>query len=129
MESESEGQVEETGLTELDSLVVNCERPQPVRRVERPLEQARVLEEEEVDEHAQGGTGPFTPGLRIGCPLRTFALRKAEHCKKCVFLEGIAERIIHGGSGDDNDPKFAATKFLINCGHPTARSLQYFPED
>lgn len=102
---------------------------QVARTVERALDQAPMLTDNELEIHMRKDSGPFTPGLRIHCPIVTFAQRKTEHCKECHFFGGAATRIIHNPSADDSDPRFAATKYLIVCAHPTARSLKYFPED
>ncbi|KKL48456.1 hypothetical protein LCGC14_2325330 [marine sediment metagenome] len=102
---------------------------QIARTVERALDQAPMLTDDELEIHANRNTGPFTPGLRVCCPIVTFAQRKTEHCKGCVFFGGSATRIIHDPSSNEDDPRFAATKYLIVCAHPTARSLKYFPED
>lgn len=111
-------------------LVIQCKQAPPVARpIERSLDLAPVLSEEETQKHMRKDSGPFTPGLRICCPLVSFAQRKTEHCKACPFFGGAATRIIHGATGSDDDPRLAASKFLIICEHPTARSLNHFPED
>jgi hypothetical protein len=111
-------------------LIVQCKQAPPkARPIERALDQAPMMTDEELAQHAEQNSGPFMSGLRICCPIVTFAQRKTEHCKGCAFFGGAATRIIHNPSGDESDPQFAATKYLIICGHPTARSLTYFPED
>ncbi len=111
-------------------LVIQCKQAPPMARpVERALDQAPMMTDDELAKHAEENSGPFMSGLRIHCPIATFAQRKTEHCKGCAFFGGAATRIIHNPSSDDSDPRFAATKYLIVCGHPTARSLTYFPED
>lgn len=113
-----------------EGLVVQCKKAPPTARpIERALDQAPMMTDDELEIHAAEDSGPFTPGLRIHCALQGFAQRKTEHCKGCHFFEGAATRIIHDATGDDTDPRKAANKFLIICGHPTARSLQYFSEE
>lgn len=113
-----------------ERLIIDCKGgAHGARPIERALDQAPMMTDEELAKHAEDNSGPFQSGLRIHCPIQTFAQRKTEHCKGCQFFGGVATRIIHNPSGDESDPRFAATKYLIVCGHPTARSLTYFPED
>ncbi len=111
-------------------IVIPCKPAPPMARpIERALDQAPMMTDDELAKHAEENSGPFSPGIRICCPLVTFAQRKTKHCKECHFFGGAATRIIHGGSGNESDPRFAATKYMIVCSHPTARSLTFFPED
>lgn len=111
-------------------LVIQCNKAPPMARpIERALDQAPMMTDDDLAKHAEENSGPFMSGIRVHCPLVTFAHRKSEHCKGCAFFGGAATRIIHGPSGEETDPRFAATKYLIVCAHPTARSLTFFPED
>ena len=111
-------------------LVIECKPAPPMARpIERALDQAPMMTDDELEIHTAEDSGLFTPGLRIHCALQGFSQRKTEHCKGCTFFGGAATRIIHGVSGNESDPRFAAKKYLIVCEHPMARSLTYFPED
>lgn len=115
---------------EVKTLEIKCDAPAPVARsIEKPLEQAIVLNDQDLELHATNDSGPFTPGLRVHCALQGFVQRKTEHCKECHFFQGAAMRKIHGFRGSEDDPRNAAATFTIICGHPTGRSLKYFPED
>ncbi len=98
-------------------LVDQCKQAPPrAKPVEKALDQAPVMTDDELEIHAAEDSGPFTPGLRIHCALQGFAQRKTEHCKGCHFFEGAATRIIHGATDDEirGERRFARENILEN---------------
>jgi len=72
--------------------------------------------------------GPFKPGIRVHCPLKSFAVRKIEFCIGCKFFNGIIKRQM-SGEIDINNLKLISRMYGILCSHPINRSLCVTPED
>lgn len=89
---------------------------------------ANILNPEKSHELFLDKKGPFKTGVRIHCPLKSFAVRKTEFCIGCEFYKGIIKRQI-SGEPDMNDYKMIMKIYGILCGHPIHRSLCHVPED
>ena len=89
---------------------------------------ANVLSLEDSEKMKNLVEGPFTDGIRVHCPLKSFAVRKTKFCIGCNFFKGIIKRQM-SGEPDMKDLKIVSRMFSVFCSHPVNRSLCEVPED
>lgn len=92
------------------------------------LNRANILDLEESERMKDRAEGPFIHGIRVHCPLKSFAVRKTEFCIGCKFFKGVIKRKM-SGEIDMKDLKIISRMYSIFCSHPISRSLCEVPED
>jgi len=73
---------------------------------------------------------PFVSGMRVHCPLKSFAPRKTYHCVDCQHFKGVlTTEITMAEDEKETDISYLTKKFRIYCDHPLSRRIMYVPED